>query len=83
MKILQIIPAPEECRIACLALVEDDDGQREIKPVPYDCDDPYGILEPESPFRMSGGQLYINGSYIKSGTLDASWWLCRRNNPPP
>lgn len=42
---------PIECRIACLALVEDDDGQREIKPVPYDCDDPYGILEPESPFR--------------------------------
>ena len=42
---------PIECRIACLALVEDDDGHREIKPVPYDCDDPNGILEPESPFR--------------------------------
>ena len=41
-----------ECRIACLALVEDDDGQRKIKPVPYDCDVPYQTnLEPESPFR--------------------------------
>ena len=39
-----------ECRIACLALVEDDDGKQEIMPVPYDCDDPYH-LEPERPFR--------------------------------
>ena len=40
-----------ECRIACLALVEDDDGQRKIEPVPYDCDVLYGILKPEDPFR--------------------------------
>ena len=41
-----------ECRIACLALVEDDDGKQEIMPVPYDCDDPYRTnLEPERPFR--------------------------------
>ena len=40
-----------ECRIACLALVEDDDGKQEIMPVPYDCDDPYRNLEPERPFR--------------------------------
>lgn len=50
---------PIECRIACLALVEDDDGKQEIMPVPYDCDDPYGILEPESPFRW----LY-EGEYL-------------------
>ena len=40
-----------ECRIACLALVEDDDGKQEIMPVPYDCEALYGTLKPESPFR--------------------------------
>ena len=48
-----------ECRIACLALVEDDDGQREIKPVPYDCDDPYRNLESEKPYRWLDEGEYL------------------------